>query len=217
MATPRILNEIQDILEKGIKKYDVPGATLAVLYKDTVYTAAAGVLNVETAVKTTNDSIFQIGSITKVFTGTLIMQLVDEGRIDLDEPVKTYLPTFQVKDPNATHKITLRHLLTHTGGIEGDFFEEADYGRDKLARYLDKCTLLPQLHPVGEYTSYSNSGLNIAGRIVEAITGKTWEEAMCERIFEPLGMDHSVVRAEQTLRFRTAIGHLPIPEKDQVN
>jgi len=214
MTTPAILNSLQALLEKEIKENDVPGATLAVLYKDKTYTAAAGILNIETKVEADQDSIFQIGSITKVLTATLIMQLADEGKLDLDKPIQTYLPEFTVEDKNAGKNITARHLLTHSSGIDGDFFVEADYGRDKLERYVEKCTLLPQIHPVGQATSYCNSGFNIAGRIVEVLTGLTWEEAMYERILKPLGMDHAVLRAEDTLKLRTAIGHVPLPDQD---
>ena len=214
MSTPKILNNLQAFLEKSMKTHDIPGASIAVLKNGKIHTAAAGVLNIETNVNVTQDSIFQIGSITKLFTTTLIMQLVDEGRLELDEPIKKYIPTFQVADMKATQKITVRHLISHTSGLDGDFFAEAGYGRDKLIRYLDKCTLLPQIHPPGEYISYCNSGFCIAGRLIEVATGQTWEEAICERIFKPLDMDHSVVRAEETLKFRTAVGHLPLPKKD---
>jgi len=215
MTIPNILSTLQERLEKGIETHQVPGASLAVLYKDDVYAAAAGVLNIDTGVDVTEDAIFQIGSITKIFTTTLVMQLVDEGKIDLDEPVKKYLPEFKVADPEATETVTVRQLLCHTSGIEGDYFEEADYGRDKLARYMEKCTLLPQLHAPGKYIAYCNSGFSFLGRLVEVMTGRTWEEAMGERIITPLGMQRAVVRAEETLKYRTAIGHVPLPEKDQ--
>ena len=101
-------------------KHGVPGATLAILADGEVADTAYGVLNRRTGVEATADSLFQIGSITKVWTATLVMQHVDEGLLDLDKPIVTYLPTFQVDDPEVTRTVTTRHLLAHTSGIDGD-------------------------------------------------------------------------------------------------
>src|SRR3954466_8466205 len=96
------------------EKPGVPGASLAILADGEVADTAYGVLNRRTEVEATPDSVFQIGSITKVWTATLAMQLVDEGRLDLDEPIVTYLPGFQVADPEVSRTVTTRHLLAHT-------------------------------------------------------------------------------------------------------
>ena len=213
MKEPRVLTTLKSRLTKAIAKHGVPGAAIAVLKSRKVYEAAAGVLNVNTGVEATTDSIFQIGSITKTFTGTLAMQLVDQRRIKLDEPVATYLPDFTVADREASKKVTIRHLLTHTSGIDGDFFVDAGRGENRIARYVDKCALLPQLHPIGESWSYCNAGFNILGRVLEVVSGRSWDELMHERIFEPLGMDHATTLPEETVVFRTAVGHLPDLDK----
>lgn len=106
----------------------IPSASIAILAGDEVVERATGVLNLRTGVAATTDSVFQIGSITKVWTATLVLQLVDEGLLDLDEPVRTYLPAFRVADDHASMIITPRHLLSHTSGLEGDLF--AEIGRD---------------------------------------------------------------------------------------
>src|SRR3954463_14985924 len=109
----------QDGLALLAEKHGVPGATLAILDGDEVGEAAYGVLNVRTQVEATPDSLFQIGSITKVWTATLVMQLVDEGLLDIDQPVVKYLPEFKVADAEVTKTVTTRHLLTHSSGIDG--------------------------------------------------------------------------------------------------
>ena len=92
------IDALQDRLADLRERHGVPGASLAVLHDDDVRTAASGILNLDTGVEATADSLFQIGSITKVWTATLAMQLVDEGLLDLDVPIRTYLPDFRVAD-----------------------------------------------------------------------------------------------------------------------
>jgi CubicO group peptidase (beta-lactamase class C family) len=130
---------LQRELESLIAQHKVPGAVLGVLHEGEIHEVAAGVLNKNTGHPVTTDSVFQIGSITKVWTATVIMQLVDEGRIELDAPVRTYLPEFEVADADVTERVTVRHLLTHTSGIQGDHFEDTGRGDDCLERYTASC------------------------------------------------------------------------------
>src|SRR5438876_217834 len=108
------LSDIEQELTADIAQFRVPGASLGVWRDGEEAFAAVGLNNVETAVETTPASVFQIGSITKLFTSTLVMQLVDEGRVELDAPVRKYLPRFEVADSEAGAAITVRQLLTHT-------------------------------------------------------------------------------------------------------
>jgi CubicO group peptidase (beta-lactamase class C family) len=193
----------QERLTELAQRHRVPGAALAVLAGGEVVQAAAGLLNVETKVDTTTDSLFQIGSITKVYTATLIMQLVDDGRIDLDEPVIKIMDELRLADP----RITTRHLLTHTSGIEGDHFVDTGRGDDAIAKYVATCADLPMSHPVGVTFSYCNTGFVIAGRMIEHLTGLPWHEALRTRLLEPLKLKHTTGFAEEAIRFRTAFGH----------
>src|SRR3982750_2046248 len=97
-----------------IEQYDVPGAAVAVLAGGEGVEHAAGVLSLSTGVEATTDSVFQIGSITKLWTSSLVMQLADEGRVDLEAPVRQYLPEFRIADESAAATITIRQLLSHT-------------------------------------------------------------------------------------------------------
>lgn len=140
-------NDLRERLVELIPRHQVPAAQVAVLAGGEVTTAAAGVLNLDTGVEATSDSLFQIGSITKLYTASLVMQLVDEGRVDLDTPAITYLPELRLGDPVVTEAVTLRHLLTHSSGIAGDHFPELGRGDDVVARYVASLAELGQTHP----------------------------------------------------------------------
>src|SRR5262245_26690778 len=118
-------SDLQAQLEAAVAKHKVPGASAALFRNGVLETAAAGVVNVTTGVQVTPETVMHIGSITKTLNTTLVMQLVDEGRIALDRPLKSYLPEFRVADRAATERITVRMLLNHTSGISGDLTPEA--------------------------------------------------------------------------------------------
>ena len=192
-------------------KHGVPGANLAILADGEVTEAAYGVLNVRTGVETTTDSLFQIGSISKVWTATLVMQLVDEGLLDLDAPVVTYLPDFKVVDPEVTRAVTTRHLLAHTSGIDGDHFLDTGRGDDCVEKYVASCAELKQNHPLGATMSYCNSGYTVLGRILEVLRGQTWDTILRERLFTPLGLKSAGTLPEEALLHRAAVGHITPP------
>jgi len=208
-----MLNNLQTYAEKLITQHNIPAISLAIWRNGELSEGAAGVLNLNTGVEANTDSIFQIGSITKVFTTSLVMKLVDDGRIDLDNPVKYYLRDFQLADPRAASGITVKQLLNHSSGIAGDYFPD-DVNEDgpHIARLVDRCSQLPLMHPVGDGFSYSNSAFAIAGRLIEVMSGMTWADAMEEWIFQPLGMSHAICRPADVLSFRAALGHVPDSE-----
>lgn len=187
----------------------VPGAVVAVAAGDQVVERAAGVLNLRTGVEATTGSVFQIGSITKVWTATLVMQLVDDGLLDLDEPVRTWLPGFRVADEAAGAVITPRHFLSHTSGVEGDIFVETGRGDDAIERFCaEVLPSVPQLFPPGELFSYCNTGFTVLGRILEVLRGQPYNEVLLERLAAPLGLSTVSPRAEDAILHRAAAGHL---------
>lgn len=213
MPTVNILSDFQLYAEHLVETHQVPAVSLAVWQNKQLHQAAAGILNRDTAVAATTDSVFQIGSIGKVMTASLVMQLVDAGRIDLDRPVKHYLRDFAIADSVASAAITVRQLLNHSSGIAGDFIpNDRHHSGNLIARYLDRCNRLPLVHPVGQFYSYSNAAYGILGRLIEVMTGGSWFDAIEERLFQALGMTHALCRPEDTLRYRAAIGHLPDPD-----
>ena len=203
------LHKLQDYVDQTLETYQLPALSIAVWQDGEIYQAAGGCLNLNTGVEATTDSIFQIGSVTKVMTACLVMKLVEQGRLELDTPVQHYLPDFSLADPKAAAQITVRQLINHSNGIAGDYFPY-DRGQEGnlIARFVDRCSYLPMIHPPGEYYSYCNTGFAIAGRLIEVVSGISWYQAMEREIFEPLGMDHAIVDPAEAIRFRTAMGHV---------
>ncbi|WP_306214659.1 serine hydrolase domain-containing protein [Actinoplanes sp. RD1] len=203
-----LLPALQDWIDTAAERHGVPGAAVAVGAAGELAEAATGVVNRATGVAATPDSVFQIGSVTKVWTAALVLQLAGEGRIDLDAPVRRYLPEFGVADPAASAAVTVRHLLTHTGGFDGDLFEDFGRGDDAVGRLLGFMrTDARQVSPPGAMFSYCNSGYVVLGALVARLRGGTWESALREHLIEPLGVQHMALFAEEAILFRAAAGH----------
>ena len=181
--------ELEKKLSELIDVHGVPGAQLSVLDGDQLTEVAAGVLSQRTGCPSRPDALFLPGSIGKLYTATLVMMLVEEGKLDLDVPIRHYLPDFEVRDPHARDTVTARQLLSHTSGFDGDHFTDTGRGDDALARYVAGCSDLPQIVAPGKIWSYSNSGYAVLGRVVEVLSGLTFEEALRERLFTPLALD----------------------------
>lgn len=186
----------------------VPGAAVAVQAGDEWVESAAGVLSTATGVDATVDSLFQIGSITKVMTATLVMQLADEGRLDLDAPVRAVLPEFRIADEEAARGITTRHLLSHVAGFEGDIFADTGKGDDCLEKYLGVLRDVPQLFEPGAMFSYNNAGYCVLGRIVEVLREEPFDVCARRHLFTPLGMSHTASDPYEAIVHRTAVGHI---------
>lgn len=200
---------LDENLAELISKHGVPAASVAVLAGGEVSTAAAGVLNLNTGVEATVDSVFQIGSITKLWTTTLIAQLVAEGKIELDRPVRDHLPEFKLADETAAAAITTRQLLTHTGGFSGDAFTQTSRGDDAVELFVrDVLPGLAQEVPPGAGFSYNNSGYVVLGRIAEVLLGKPYHELLRERIAVPLELEHVATIPDEALLYRAALGHV---------
>jgi CubicO group peptidase (beta-lactamase class C family) len=205
---------LQDNLAALLAEHRVPGAAIAVLAGGEVIDHAAGLLNTGTGVESTVDSVFQIGSITKLWTSTLAMQLVDEGRLDLDRPVRDYLPEFALADEDAAARITVRQLTCHTAGFEGDIFTDTGQGDDCVAKLVATLSEVPQLFAPGEMFSYNNAGYCVLGRVIEVLRGKSYDECVRDHLFVPLGLTHAAAGPYDAIRYRAAIGHLqPTPEE----
>jgi CubicO group peptidase (beta-lactamase class C family) len=191
----------------------VPGATLGIWADGRETLAAHGVLNAATGVATTVDSLFQIGSITKVWTTTMIMQLVDEGRLSLDTPVAEVLPGVPLGRPDASAEIMIRHLLTHTSGIDGDIFTDTGRGGDCVERYAGELARAARIFPPGAAYSYCNSGFVLLGRIIEVLDGREWDASLRERLIRPLGLAQTVTLPEEAILHRAAAGHRQRPHQ----
>ncbi|MFJ4225414.1 serine hydrolase domain-containing protein [Microbacterium sp. NPDC089695] len=194
-------------LAAQIARYEIPGASIAVFRGSDLAVDAAGVLDAESAAPVHPDSIFEIGSVTKVWTATLILQLADEGILDLDAPVRGVLPDFRIADADAAARVTPRHLLTHSGGFEGDVFADTGEGEESLELFLAELADAPQYFSPGEMFSYSNAGFCVLGRIVEVLTGGSYDQALADRVISPLGLTDAHPQYAAALASRTAKGH----------
>jgi CubicO group peptidase (beta-lactamase class C family) len=158
----------------------------------------------------TPDTMFLTGSITKVWTTTLLMSPVEQGLVDLDAPVKRYLPDLVLGEPGVADALVVRHLVTHTTGLDAaDMLVEVGEGDEAIANYVDLLKGVGQLFDPGEYFSYNNAGFVLAGRIIEVVTGEGFSAAMRRRLIAPLGLERSVLTAKEAILHRVAIGHYP--------
>lgn len=204
LDVPRIQARVAELLAE----YGIPSAAIGVLHDGELTELAVGVKNVETREPATTDTVYQCGSMTKTWTALAFMQLVDEGKVDLDEPVRTYLPGFAVADSEASAKVTPRHLLYHTNGIE-EAYGDAGEGEGVYARMVENIADAPQVFPPGRTHGYSAAlGYAILARILEVHDGAHWDAVMRHRLFEPMGLTSTNSWHEQVDEARTATGHL---------
>ncbi|HEX8804697.1 MAG TPA: serine hydrolase domain-containing protein, partial [Acidimicrobiales bacterium] len=191
--------------------HGVPGAVCGVLLGGETAVAAHGLANVATGVEVTPDTLFQIGSLTKLYTTTLVMQAHSAGVLALDEPVRSQLQEFSVSDPGATLEITPRHLLTHTSGIAGDHLLDTGSNADAVQRYVATLAALGQVHTPDEAHSFCNTGFGVVGRLVEVCTGGTFDQALRRRLTRPLGCVATLTLPQHLLLRRVAVGHVQAP------
>ena len=194
---PSSAKRIEARVSELLAEYRIPSASIGVLQDGMITDLAVGLKNISTRQPATTDTTYGIGSMTKAWTALAFMQLVDEGKVGLDEPVRNNLTAFMVADPKVSADLTPRHLLNHTNGIEEAFGDPGD-GDDVYARMVENIRNAAQIHPLGYTHSYSAAlGYAILARIMEVVDGKPWDTIMEERLFLPLGLARTSSRREQ--------------------
>jgi len=216
-AFAALLDELDAKITAAMKAYAIPGAAVGVWAGGQQYVRGYGVTNIDHPAPVDADTVFRIGSTTKTFTGTTMMRLVDDGRVDLDAPVRRYLHDFAVADPAASAAVTVRQLLNHTSGWLGDDLQDFGRGDDAIARYVASMTRLPQLTPPGAVFAYNNAGLVVAGRIIEVVTGSTYESAVQNLLLNPLQLDHTRFFSDQIIGLNVAVSHNVVDGKPVVD
>lgn len=207
---------VYDTVQAELERLPIPGAAVGILYGDDEFHAGFGITNVNHPLPVSGETLFQIGSITKTFVGTLVMRLVEAGKLDLDTPVRAYLPELQLRDEYATQHATLRHCLQHTGGWVGDYFDDFGRGENALAKMIAAMATLAQDAPLGELFSYNNAGFYLTGRVIERVMRQPFEQVMQEWIFGPLGLRDAYFFAEDVITKSFAVGHETVDEKATV-
>jgi CubicO group peptidase (beta-lactamase class C family) len=195
-------------LEAARLASQVTGASFAYWDGNSLHTAVAGLRNSVTGDPVTIDTVMHVGSITKIMNTVLVMQLVDDGKISLGDPVLKHLPELRLRDTQALRRITCAMLLNHTSGINCDWLPEYGPDQERIVDSIDRCSRLGQLFPPGEETSYCNMGSVIAGYLVQKLRATSWYTLVKARIYEPLGMQHALVDTLEVPRFRASIGDL---------
>jgi len=201
------MTELQGKLTELAAELDVPGVAVGVVHNGEAHYAYAGVTSVDNPLPVDESTLFQFGSTGKTFTATALMRLAEQGKVDLDATVRTYVPELQLKDEDVATRVTVLQLLNHTAGWEGDLIEDMGNGDDFLERYVARMADLEQVSPLGATVSYNNASLSLAGRVIEKITGTTYEKAMAELILEPLGLANTFFFPNDVMTRRFAVGH----------
>ena len=200
-----------------MKRLQVPGVAIGIWQGGEEYAEGFGVTSLEHPLPVTADTLFQTGSISKTFTGTMLMQLAEQGNVDLDAPVKKYIKDFKLRDQAVTQKVTVRHLLTHMGGWVGDYFNDFGNGDDALEKMVEDISTLSQVQPLGTIWSYNNTGFNVASRIIEIVTKKPYEQAAQDMLLDPIGLRMSFFYPSDILfTHRFVVGHQKVENNVQV-
>ena len=203
---------LQEKLDELGTQLAVPGVAVGVYHAGEEQYAFFGVTSIENPLPVDENTLFQFGSTGKTFTATAMMRLVEQGLVDLDATVRTYLPEFKLKDEATAEAVTVVQLFNHTAGWSGDLMESTGDGDDALTKYVERLATVEQVTPLGTTVSYNNASLSVAGLIIERITGKTYEQAIKELLFEPLGLDHSYFFPNEIMTRRFAVGHNQHPD-----
>jgi CubicO group peptidase (beta-lactamase class C family) len=187
-------------------EYHIPGVALGVMRDGQLTTRGFGVTNVDDPQPVTPDTVFALASISKTVTATAIMKLAAQGKVDLRAPVRTYLPDFRVADEAASRDVTILNLLTHTAGWEGQL-TVPDHGVNTLADFVASMKDLPQLAPPGRVWSYNNAGFSVAGRVIEVVSGRSFQEAVRALVFQPAQLTSATTILGEVTTHRFAVGH----------
>lgn len=209
MEKIKSFDTLSDFVEATAKKFKIPGVAVGVYADGKEVYACHGVTSIENPLPVDRDTLYVLGSITKSFTATALMRLVAEGKVELNALVIQYVPEFRLKDEQAAEKITVLNLLNHTSGLEWGIIADTGAGDDALARYVAKMAEFEQIAPPGARASYSQAGYNLVGRIIEKVTGQTFEQAVASLVFEPLSLSHSFFERDDVMTRRFSVGHNP--------
>jgi CubicO group peptidase (beta-lactamase class C family) len=207
---------IARLAQEKMKEYGVPGVAVGVLHNGSLTIRGLGITNVEDSLPVTPHTVFPIASISKTFAATAMMRLVEQGKVDLRAPVRTYIPEFKVRDEVASRDATILQLLTHLGGWEGQV-SGPDRGSETMANFLTTITDLMQVAPPGAAWSYNNAGFSVAGRVIEKVTGNSINRSIRDLVFQPLGLEHAGTTAGEFIVNRFAAGHSTRDGKPTLN
>ncbi len=200
--------EIKSEAQRLMDEIKVPGIAIGIINDGKVQMAGLGITNIDDPQAVTEHTLFYIGSMTKPFTSTVVLKMSERGELDLEAPVRTYLPEFSVLDSEASEKAKVIDLFQHRTGWQGDYFEDPSSGEDALEKAVRAFRFLPQRTPYGEVWAYNNNNFIIAGRLIQVVSrAKSYEQKVKDELFVPLGMTHSSFFMAELMADRFAVGH----------
>lgn len=198
-------------IQSQLEYRKTPGMAVGIVFdQELIYAKGYGYADVENKTAVTPQTIFRIASITKTFTATALMQLRDQGRLQLDDPVDKYLPWFRIKNryPESP-RITIRHLLTHTSGLprESAFPYWTDNKFPTRTEMIQALEAQETVFPSETRLKYSNLAIALAGEVLVAITGSSYDEYIKKNILDPLSMSSTTVYFPDVQKSRLAVGY----------
>jgi CubicO group peptidase (beta-lactamase class C family) len=195
-------------VKAAAEKFAIPGVAVAMWADSTETYACHGVTSPEDPRPVDENTLYSLGSISKTFTATTMMRLVAQGKADLDAPVRRYVPELVLRNEEWASEMTVLNLLNHTAGLDWRLIADTGDGDDALAEFVARLVELEQLTVPGTRTSYSQVGYNLVGRIIEKVTGLTFERAVETLVLEPLGLSETLYAMDDIMtRPTVAMGH----------
>jgi CubicO group peptidase (beta-lactamase class C family) len=195
-------------VEAAAGKFEIPGLAVAVWADGTETYACHGVTSLADPRPVDEHTLYSVGSISKTFTATALMRLVAQGKVDLDAPVRRYVPELALANEEWTSAMTVLNLLNHTAGLDWRLIVDTGDGDDALAAFVARLAELDQFAAPGTRTSYSQAGYNLVGRIIEKVTGLTFERAVETLVLRPLGLTDTLYAMDEIMaRPTVAMGH----------
>jgi CubicO group peptidase (beta-lactamase class C family) len=191
------------------RELGIPGVAAGVWAAGQEDVACDGVTSLDNPLPVDRHTLFEVGSITKTFTATALMGLVAGGKVELDAPVRRYVPALRLADERNAAEITVLQLLNHTTGLDWALLADTGAGDDALAAYVARLDELKVIAAPGTRASYSQAGYNLAGHLIEKVTGLTYEDAVTSLLLRPLGLGQSFYTDAEVMTRRFAVGHNP--------
>lgn len=209
----KVLDEIDKYLNGSMNKLPVPGMSIVIVKDDAIlFSKGYGVESIDTNQPMTKNSSSAIGSLTKSFTAVAMLQLVEHGKVSLEDLVIKHIPWFKTLDEENSRKITIKMLLSNTSGLPTEVnadklflsIETSNIAREEFIRSLSTISLNEE---PGQAYEYSNAGFVVAGYIIEKVTDMTYENYIEENILKPLDMDRSTTKLEYFDNLNVLYGH----------
>ncbi|SDM26882.1 serine hydrolase domain-containing protein [Allokutzneria albata] len=198
--------KLAEFVARTAEEFGIPGVAVGVLVDGEELTAAHGVTRIGTSSPVDEQTLFHLASVTKTFTATAVLRLVGQGKVELDAPVRRYVPDLTLSDERATEGITVLNLLNHTSGLDWNLIDTGTEA-DSLPGFVARMAELPVIAPPGSRASYSQAGYNLLGRVVENVTGLPFERAVKELVLDPVGLANTFFDLDDVIVRKFAVGY----------